>query len=264
MSEEKSQQMSQQNKIIAAVIAVIIVAGLGYFITQGDTAPDGQPQTVEATEANEASNPATSGIAAQAIADDANDLAASVKAAEQSDAGALDTPNPLGEIMMGQADAPVTIVEYSSLTCPHCGAFHRETLPELKKQYIDTGKVKIKFRPFPFDPYATAGAMLAQCVSPKARVGFLDVLFKRQQQWIQNEEPMEALQALARQAGLSEADFVVCLKDENMLNGIRYMQKAAAEELGVRSTPTFFINGEKLQGNQPLAEFEKRIKPLVN
>ena len=106
--------------------------------------------------------------------------------------------------------------------------------------------------------------MLAQCASPKARVGFLDVLFKRQMQWIQSEEPMEALQNLARQAGMSEADFVVCLKDENMLNGIRYMQKTAAEELGVRSTPTFFINGEKLQGNQPLAEFDKRIKPLIN
>lgn len=262
MSEEKSQRMSQQNKIIAAIIAVIIVAGLGYFITQNQATSEGERQAVEASK-DLGDNGGNNGVDSGAAAQD-TDLAIALKAAEESNEGALDTPNPLGEIMMGQADAPVTIVEYSSLTCPHCGAFHRDTLPELKKLYIDTGKVNIKFRPFPFDPYATAGAMLAHCVSPKAQVGFLDVLFKRQQQWIQNEEPMEALQKLARQAGLSEADFVVCLKDEDMLNGIRYVQKAAAEELGVRSTPTFFINGEKLQGNQPLAEFEKRIKPLVN
>ena len=248
--------MSQQNKIIAAIVAVLVLAGIGFVVSQDNstTATDTAAPT-QAAAASGATDTTESG---------ASDLAAAVQAAVDSDAGALETANPLGEISMGQADAPVTIVEYSSLTCPHCGAFHRETLPQLKKQYIDTGKVRILFRPFPFDPYATAGAMLAQCVAPATRVGFLDILFKRQQQWIQNEDPMQALQGLARQAGLSEADFVVCLKDQAMLDGIRYMQKAAAEELGVRSTPTFFINGEKLQGNQPLEEFEKVIKPLLN
>jgi protein-disulfide isomerase len=179
------------------------------------------------------------------------------------DLGALETPNPLGEIVLGNDDAPVTIVEYSSLTCPHCGAFHRDTLPALTEKYIDKGLVKIYFRPFPFDPYATAGAMLAHCVGPSARVSFLDILFKRQQQWIQDENPINALQALAKQAGLSESDFVVCLKDQKRLDGIRDMQSRAAEELGVRSTPTFFVNGDKLEGNQPLADFEKLIKPLL-
>ena len=184
-------------------------------------------------------------------------------AADKGDGTALGMPNPLGEIALGRDDAPVTIVEYSSLTCPHCAAFHIETLPKLKKAYIETGAVQIKFRPFPFDPFATAGAMLAQCVTPKQRVNFLDILFTRQAQWINSQNPMQDLQALALQAGLSEGDFVVCLKDEKMLNGIRAMQKAAAEQLGVRSTPTFFINGEKLEGNQPLDSFEKIIKPLL-
>ena len=234
--------MSQQNKIIAAVIAILVIAA-GVFIASRP-AEDASVAAVE-----------TAAPQAEIVEVEAPQPA--------SNAGALETPNPMGEIVLGRADAPVTIVEYSSLTCPHCGAFHRDTLPKLKKQYIDSGQVKIYFRPFPFDPYATAGAMLAQCVAPAAQVNFLDVLFKRQMQWIQSEKPMDELQKLARQAGLSESDFVVCLKDESKLESIRQMQSAAAEELGVRSTPTFFINGEKLEGNRGLDEFDKRIKPLL-
>lgn len=234
--------MSQQNKIIAAVIAILVIAA-GAFIASRPT----EDASVAAVE--------TAAPQAEIVEVEAPQPA--------SNAGALETPNPMGEIVLGRADAPVTIVEYSSLTCPHCGAFHRDTLPKLKKQYIDSGQVKIYFRPFPFDPYATAGAMLAQCVAPAAQVNFLNVLFKRQMQWIQSEKPMDELQKLARQAGLSESDFVVCLKDESKLESIRQMQSAAAEELGVRSTPTFFINGEKLEGNRGLDEFDKRIKPLL-
>lgn len=233
--------MSQNNKIIIAIAAFAILVGAGVFFTRADR--NMGPATGLAEDGVELS------ATAQAVANAAN-----------SREGALDTPNPLGEIVLGNADAPVTIVEYASLTCSHCGQFHRETLPKIKADYIDKGLVKIHFRPFPFDPYATAGAMLAQCVAPKARVNFLDILFKRQNAWLQSENAMEELQKLALQAGLSEADFVVCLKDADKLEGIRVMQSAAAEELGVRSTPTFFINGIKVEGNQPYKEIEKTIK----
>ena len=136
-------------------------------------------------------------------------------------------------------------------------------MPKVKADYIDKGLVKIYFRPFPFDPYATAGAMLAQCVAPKARVHFLDILFKRQNSWLQSENAMEELQKLARQAGLSEADFVVCLNDADKLEGIRVMQSAAADELGARSTPNSFITGDKPEGNQPYADIATTItRPL--
>ncbi len=237
--------MSKQNQIIIA-IAVIAVAGLAFLFAAGqnDVAPSVSASSSPATQTDTEAE-------AEAVPVDTSGL------------GPLEAPSPLGEVVLGNADAPVTIVEYSSLTCPHCGAFHRETLPDLTEKYIDKGLVKIYFRPFPFDPYATAGAMLAYCVPPRAQVSFLDILFKRQSQWIQAEKPMDALQAMAKQAGLSETDFVVCLKDQKRLDGVRDIQSRAAEELGVRSTPTFFINGEKIEGNQPLAAFEKKLKPLL-
>ncbi len=238
--------MSKQNQIIISVVAVALIALVAFFVARQNTdeATDNGDAAVETQPAQ------TTGPVGIVIEADDN-------------LGALETPNPMGEIVLGNPDAPVTIVEYSSLTCPHCGAFHRETLPTLTEKYVDKGLVKIYFRPFPFDPYATAGAMLAHCVAPTARVSFLDILFKRQEIWIQSEQPMEALQGMAQQAGLSESDFVVCLKDQKRLDGIRVLQSRAAEELGVRSTPTFFINGEKLEGNQPLAVFEKSLKPLL-
>jgi len=237
--------VSKQNQIIIA-IAVIAVAGLAFLFAAGqnDAAPSVSASSSPATQTDTEAE-------AEAVPVDTTGL------------GPLEAPSPLGEVVLGNADAPVTIVEYSSLTCPHCGTFHRETLPDLTEKYIDKGLVKIYFRPFPFDPYATAGAMLAYCVPPRAQVSFLDILFKRQSQWIQAEKPMDALQAMAKQAGFSETDFVVCLKDQKRLDGIRDIQSRAAEELGVRSTPTFFINGEKIEGNQPLAAFEKILKPLL-
>jgi protein-disulfide isomerase len=237
--------VSKQNQLTIAIMIVALVALIAVFAMRQDGMSGAETGDAAGSEAVPAIGP----VGPISTPDE--------------DLGALETPNPLGEIVLGNDDAPVTIVEYSSLTCPHCGAFHRDTLPALTEKYIDKGLVKIYFRPFPFDPYATAGAMLAHCVGPSARVSFLDILFKRQQQWIQDENPINALQALAKQAGLSESDFVVCLKDQKRLDGIRDMQSRAAEELGVRSTPTFFVNGDKLEGNQPLADFEKLIKPLL-
>ena len=177
---------------------------------------------------------------------------------------ALDTPNPLGELVLGDADAPVTIVEYSSLTCPHCAAFHLDILPELKRKYIDTGLVKMHFRPFPLDAYAMSAAMLVHCVAEPRRVAFLDILFHRQSVWAFSERPVDALQDIAQQAGLSKSDVRTCLEDRRILEAIRDMQATAHETLGVRSTPTFFINGEKLESNQPLTRFDSMILPHLS
>ena len=173
--------------------------------------------------------------------------------------GALETPNPLGEISIGDANAPIKIYEYASLTCGHCATFHTEVLPDLKKQYVDTGLVQFYFRPFPLDPYAMTGAMLVQCAIPQARLAFLETLFKRQLQWMRSDDPLNSLRAYAKQAGMSGENFVMCLQSEANLTAVRSMYTAAKDELGVQSTPTFFVNGEKVAGNIGLEEFKKLI-----
>ena len=232
--------MPKQNQVVIAILAgLAVIAGAIFYLNMG-ASPDNGMSIAEM---------------------EAAELAAPLAAF--SDGDPLATPNPMGELTLGDPAAPITIVEYSSLTCPHCAAFHTETLPELKEKYVDTGQVLIKFRPFPLDPYAMAGAMLAQCVSPVMRVAFIDILFARQGMWIASQDPSAELQKIAKQAGLSEDDYIVCLKDESVLAAIRGMQTAAAEKLNVRSTPTFFVNGEKLEGNQSLEVFEEVFIPLL-
>ena len=173
--------------------------------------------------------------------------------------GALEEPNPLGEITIGDANAPIKIYEYSSLTCGHCAAFHTEVLPDLKKQYVETGLVQFYFRPFPLDPYAMTAAMLVQCAIPQARLAFLETLFKRQLQWVRSDDPLNSLRAYAKQAGMSGENFVMCLQSEANLTAVRSMYTAAKDELGVQSTPTFFVNGEKVAGNIGLEAFKKLL-----
>ena len=173
--------------------------------------------------------------------------------------GALEEPNPLGEISIGDTNAPIKIYEYASLTCGHCAAFHKEVLPDLKKQYVDTGLVQFNFRPFPLDPYAMTGAMLVQCAIPQARLAFLETLFKRQLQWVRSDDPLNSLRAYAKQAGMSGENFVMCLQSEANLTAVRSMYTAAKDELGVQSTPTFFVNGEKVAGNIGFEAFKKLL-----
>ena len=192
-------------------------------------------------------------------ADDVQMSSADTQVIKVKSAGALETPNPLGEISIGDANAPIKIYEYASLTCGHCAAFHSEVLPDLKKQYVDTGLVQFNFRPFPLDPYAMTGAMLVQCAIPQARLAFLETLFKRQLQWVRSDDPLNSLRAYAKQAGMSGENFVMCLQSEANLTAVRSMYTAAKDELGVQSTPTFFVNGEKVAGNIGLEAFKKLL-----
>ncbi|MGK2741461.1 DsbA family protein [Tepidicaulis sp. LMO-SS28] len=185
------------------------------------------------------------------------------KAGNGSESAAANMPpelaqeGPLGDLALGAEDAPVTIIEYASLTCNHCAAFHNQVYPMLKEKYIDTGKVRFIARAFPLDPVATAGLMVARCAGDERYFGFLEVLFERQTQWAYSEEPIEKLKDIAKQGGFTDESFDACLKNEELLDHIRDVQKRAYEQLEVGSTPTFFINGEKLEGAVPFAELEK-------
>jgi protein-disulfide isomerase len=175
---------------------------------------------------------------------------------------ALLVPPPLGDRSLGKDDAPVTIVEYASMTCPHCAHFHETTYPELKKRYIDTGKVRFIFREFPLDPLAAGASMLARCADKDKFFPLIETLFQHQTQWAV-EKPLPPLLAIAKQAGFSEQSFNTCLSDQKMLDAIQTEQKRATDKFGVNSTPTLFVNGQMQKGGVSIEDLAKVIDPML-
>ncbi|MGA7804282.1 DsbA family protein [Bradyrhizobium sp.] len=174
-------------------------------------------------------------------------------------------PVSLPDMALGPADAKVTITEFASMTCPHCAAFNAEVFPKIKSEYIDTGKVRYIFREFPLDIKAAAGSMLARCIAKddaQKYFAVVDLLFRQQSDWVM-KNTTETLTRIGKQAGLSQQQVEDCLKDQALLNKIEADQKYANDVLKVDSTPTFFINGEKIKGEASIEEFEKRINPLL-
>jgi len=166
----------------------------------------------------------------------------------------------LTERVLGKEDAPVTIIEYASLTCSHCATFHQKTLPVIKKKYIETGKVKMIFRDFPFDRLGLAAAQLARCVPEKRYFGFLDVLFSQQESWARASDPLGALMKLARLAGLSKGAADACLANQNLVDEILKRRVFAEKQWKINSTPSFIVGDKKVVGNVPFAEFEEAIE----
>ncbi len=166
---------------------------------------------------------------------------------------------------LGPANATVTITEFASMTCPHCAAFTEKVFPKIKSEYIDTGKIRFVFREFPLDIKAAAGSMLARCIAKDDSGKYfaaIDMLFRQQEAWAV-KNTTETLTRIGKQAGLSQQQVEDCLKDQPLLDKIAADQKYANEVLKVNSTPTFFINGEMIKGDQSFEEFDKRIKSLL-
>jgi protein-disulfide isomerase len=187
--------------------------------------------------------------------------------AEAMAQGVSDVAKPvsLPDMALGPANATVTITEYASMTCPHCAAFNEQVFPKIKAEYIDTGKVRYVFREFPLDIKAAAGSMLSRCIAngdaPKY-FAVTDMLFRQQNDWVM-KNTTETLTRIGKQAGLTQQQVETCLKDQSLLDKIVADQKYASEVLKVDSTPTFFINGDKIKGETSLEEFEKKINPLL-
>jgi len=176
----------------------------------------------------------------------------------------LAKPGPDGDVALGSDKAPVTIIEYASMTCPHCAHFSETTFPELKKRYIDTGKVRFIFREFPFDPVAAAGFMLARCAGKDRYMAVIETLFAKQGEWALDKAHARApLENIAKQLGFTDESFKECLTNQKVLDGIEDVRNRAVQKLGVNSTPTFFINGKKLTGDVPLDTLAKEIDPYL-
>lgn len=188
------------------------------------------------------------------------------KARAQGDAatpeGLMDE-GPLPERSLGKADAPVTIVEYASLTCSHCGEFHEKVYPTLKSKYIDTGKVRFIFREFPLDNFAAAGFMLARCAEPDRYFPIIDAFFDQQKSLFSAAEPFPWLTNFAKQVGFTQETMEACLGNQELLDSIQGVRQRASQKFGVEATPTFFINGKIQRGGMTLEELEKILQPLL-
>ena len=155
---------------------------------------------------------------------------------------------PLPDKILGKQDAPVTIVEYASMTCPHCKNFHEGTLKEIKQKYIETGKVKLIFREFPLDNRAVAAAMLARCAPADKYFPMLDILFAQQQSWSTSQDPRIELFNISKNAGFSKESFEACISNADIFNGIKAMRARGGDKFDVNATPTLFIGGVKFSG----------------
>jgi protein-disulfide isomerase len=154
------------------------------------------------------------------------------------------------EFVIGDAKAPVTIIEYASLTCSHCAHFHQTAYQEIKKNYVDTGKVRFVFRDYPLDGLGTAGAVLARCAPGDRGMKLIDMMFKNQDTWVRSEKPIEPLKGYAQLAGMSSADVDACLKNEAIVKAVREVQNTGTTLYKIQSTPTFFVDDEKIDGDR--------------
>jgi protein-disulfide isomerase len=177
--------------------------------------------------------------------------------------GDLLAAGPLGERALGDPAAKVTVVEYASMTCSHCAAFHDETFTPFKEKYVDTGKVRFIFREFPLDALATSAFMLARCVPEDRYFPVVDILFRQQQNWAFVDDPATALFNVVKQAGFTQESFRACLTNQKILDGVNSVKDRGSNEFGVASTPTFFINGKKMSGALSLEDMDKEIEPLL-
>lgn len=166
--------------------------------------------------------------------------------------------------VLGNPEATVKIIEYASLTCPHCMAYHLETFPLVKEHYIDTGKVAFIYRNFPFNDPALRGAMLAECSGDEQFYKYINVLMKAQDKWAFDNNYMGSLRSIAKIGGMGEEEFDACMNNKQIQDRLVENLTLANQQLNITSTPTTFINGEKLNGFQTFDQLKERIDPLLN
>jgi protein-disulfide isomerase len=240
------QSLSRRNVLssLAAIPAVALLAACS------DSSEEAKAADVKPADPAAPAKPATPAAATAPEAQGTVDMAELMK------------PGALPDKQLGKDDAKVTIVEYASMTCPHCAHFAETTFPNLKTKYIDTGKARYILREFPFDPSAEAGFMLARCAKDNY-FPMVDVLFRQQANWVGVQNTKDALLQISKLAGFTQESFEACLTDQKLLDDVRSVQKRGANEFKVDSTPTFFINGKTYKGAMSIEEMSAIIDPLL-
>lgn len=169
----------------------------------------------------------------------------------------------LAEMSLGRADAPVTIVQYASLTCPHCRAFHRETFPEFKRTYIDTGKVRYILREFPIGKQSGNATVALRCAPPAKYFALYGKFMEQQSSWVSQEVRLEPIFAVAKQVGMTQAQFDSCLKNQAMIDGLKWV-KDRGRTLGIIGTPNFFVQGKLVKKTLTMSDIREMVEPLLS
>ena len=175
----------------------------------------------------------------------------------------VDLEAALAPRIEGNPDAKLTMIEYSSLTCPHCAHFHEAILPQIRETYIDTGKMRLEMRDFPLDQYALRAAAMARCAPENRYFPLLDMIFKQQAKWTRATDPIAALKQIGRLAGINGEQADACMSNEALLDGILKIRLGGQQDHDVNSTPTFVVGTEKVVGAQPFETFQKAIEPQL-
>jgi len=183
--------------------------------------------------------------------------------ADAVDVKELMVPGPLGEEVLGDPKAPVTVVEYVSMTCPHCARVHMTAFKTLKAKYIDTGRVYFVLREFPLDPLALAAIMLAHCAPAEKFFPVVDVMFELQDNWAFVDDPGTALLKILQPMGFTNDSVKACLADQKVLDGVNWVHDRGEKKFDIKGTPTFFFNGHRQMGELSFDEIEKIITPLL-
>lgn len=191
---------------------------------------------------------------APSLAEVPSDLALKLLAASPS----------MGEQSLGKADAPVVMIEYASATCPHCAEFHEKMLPQIRADYIETGKVRFIFREFPLDQLAMGTFMLARCVPPDKYFPTIDMIFRRQQTWAKAKNPADELFRIMQLSGMDKPAFEACVKREDLFKGISETAKKARDDFGVKGTPAIFINGKLVDGHKEFSGIKAEIDAVLS
>ncbi len=170
---------------------------------------------------------------------------------------------PLPEMTLGRADAPVTMIQYASLTCPHCRAFHRDTFPELKRTYIDTGKVRFIMREFPIGKQSGNATIALRCAPPDKYFTLYGKFMEQQPAWVSQEVRLEPIFAVATQVGMTRAQFESCLENQAMIDGLKWV-KERGRTLGVIGTPNFFVQGKLVKKTLTMSDIRDLVEPLLS
>ncbi len=179
-------------------------------------------------------------------------------------AAGVDREAALAPRIEGNPDAKLTMIEYSSLTCPHCAHFHAAILPKIRETYIDTGKMRLEMRDFPLDQYALRAAAMARCAPENRYFPLLDMLFKQQDKWTRATDPIAAIKQIGRLAGIGSEQADACMSDEALLDGILKIRLGGQQDHDIGSTPSFVIGTEKIVGAQPFETFQKAIESQLD